>query len=202
MISAAIASIVRAGLDFCRACSKRLRFRLQYTIAVQPVTSLCAASRAEVELLLSSAHGATDHSSLFRDTDLVYTVTHRTQTVACVFTRRLDWCVEKPLPGDDSAKGSAGSADSAGSAAGAMLQICNVRALSVLPAHRRRGAASALLRRVKQDALRDRMLWIELHVDEQKDRSHECLLSMYRKHGFIVLPRLQNAEYLLVCVDY
>jgi GNAT superfamily N-acetyltransferase len=196
MISAAIARIVRAGLDFCRACSKRLRFRLQYTIAVQPVTSLCAASRAEVELLLSSAHGATDHSSLFRDTDLVYTVTHRTQTVACVFTRRLDWCVEKPLPGDDSAEGPAGSA------AGAMLQICNVRALSVLPAHRRRGAASALLRRVKQDALRDRMLWIELHVDEQKDRSHECLLSMYRKHGFIVLPRLQNAEYLLVCVDY
>jgi ribosomal protein S18 acetylase RimI-like enzyme len=163
---------------------------------VQPVTSLCAASRAEVELLLSSAHGATDHSSLFRDTDLVYTVTHRTQTVACVFTRRLDWCVEKPLPGDDSAEGPAGSA------AGAMLQICNVRALSVLPAHRRRGAASALLRRVKQDSLRDRMLWIELHVDEQKDRSHECLLSMYRKHGFIVLPRLQNAEYLLVCVDY
>jgi GNAT superfamily N-acetyltransferase len=196
MISAAIAWIVRAGLDFCRACSKRLRFRLQYTIAVQPVTSLCAASRAEVELLLSSAHGATDHSSLFRDTDLVYAVTHRTQTVACVFTRRLDWCVEKPLPGDDSAEGPAGSA------AGAMLQICNVRALSVLPAHRRRGAASALLRRVKQDALRDRMLWIELHVDEQKDRSHECLLSMYRKHGFIVLPRLQNAEYLLVCVDY
>jgi len=199
MISAPIAWIVRAGLDFCRACFKRLRFRLQYTIAVQPVTSLCAASRAEVELLLSSAHGATDHSSLFRDTDLVYTVTHRTQTVACVFTRRLDGCVEKPLPGDDSAEGSRGSA---GSAAGAMLQICNVRALSVLPAHRRRGAASALLRRVKQDALRDRMLWIELHVDEQKDRSHECLLSMYRKHGFIVLPRLQNAEYLLVCVDY
>ena len=129
----------------------------------------------------------------------MYAVTHRTQTVACVFTRRLDWCVEKPLPGDDSAEGSPGSA---GSAAGAMLQICNVRALSVLPAHRRRGAASALLRRVKQDALRDRMLWIELHVDEQKDRSHECLLSMYRKHGFIVLPRLQNAEYLLVCVDY
>ncbi len=32
--------IVRAGLDFCRACFKRLRFRLQYTIAVQPVTSL------------------------------------------------------------------------------------------------------------------------------------------------------------------
>ena len=196
MISAPIAWIVRVGLDFCRSCFKRLRFRLQYTIAVQPVTSLCAASRAEVELLLSSAHGATDHSSLFRDTDLVYTVTHRTQTVACVFTRRLDWCVEKPLPGDDSAEGPAGSA------AGAMLQICNVRALSVLPAHRRRGAASALLRRVKQDALRDRMLWIELHVDEQKDRSHECLLSMYRKHGFIVLPRLQNAEYLLVCVDY
>jgi ribosomal protein S18 acetylase RimI-like enzyme len=196
--------IVRAGLDFCRACFKRLRFRLQYTIAVQPVTSLCAASIAEVELLLSSAHGATDHSSLFRDTDLVYTVTHRTQTVACVFTRRLDWCVEKPLPGDDSkgaSEGSSGSA-AAGSAAGAMLQICNVRALSVLPAHRRRWAASALLRHVKQDAFRDRMLWIELHVDEQKDRSHECLLSMYSKHGFIVLPRLQNAEYLLVCVDY
>lgn len=46
------------------------------------------------------------------------------------------------------------------------------------------------------------MLCIELDVDEQKDRSHECLLCMYRKHGFIVLPRPQKAEYLLDCADY
>jgi hypothetical protein len=46
------------------------------------------------------------------------------------------------------------------------------------------------------------MLWVELHVDEKTDRSHEWLLSMYRKHNFIVLPRPQSAEYLLVCVDY
>ncbi len=68
--------------------------------------------------------------------------------------------------------------------------------------HCRQGIASSLLRLIKKDVFRDRMLWIELHVDEKTDRSHEWLLSMYRKHNFLVLPRPQSAEYLLVCVDY
>ena len=52
------------------------------------------------------------------------------------------------------------------------------------------------------DAARDNAVWLELHVDEKRDRSHECLLAMYRKMGFMVLPRPQKAEYLLLCMDY
>jgi GNAT superfamily N-acetyltransferase len=182
-------------LHFCRQRYRHFVLRFKYRIHSQTVNSLCPTSRTEVERLLSETHsGRTGHGNLFNDTEHLYTVTYRKQIVACVFVKAIDWCVQKALP-------STSSSAQVGED-GQMLQISNVRALSVLSDHRRQGIASSLLRRVKKDAFRDRMLWIELHVDEKPDRSHEWLLSMYRKHNFIVLPRPQSAEYLLVCVDY
>ena len=180
---------------FYRRWYTNLVIHFKYRITFQTVNSLCPTSRAEVERLLSETHSRqTDHGNLLRDTEHLYTVTYRKQIVACVFVKAIDWCVQKALPGTSS---SAQVEED-----GPMLQISNVRALSVLSDHRRQGIASSLLRRIKEDAFRDRMLWIELHVDEKTDRSHEWLLSMYRKHNFLVLPRPQSAEYLLVCVDY
>ena len=170
---------VGAALRVLRAAYRRLRCRLCYRIEVQSPQALRPAARAELELLLTTAHGALDHASLFRDTDRLYTDMHRNQTVACVFTRSIDW-----------------NSENAG------RHICNVCALSVLPQHRRQGLAARLLARVKSDAARDNAAWLELHVDEKRDRSHECLLAMYRKMGFMVLPRPQKAEYLLLCMDY
>jgi GNAT superfamily N-acetyltransferase len=182
-------------LHFCRRRYRNVVLRFKYRMHFQTVSSLCPTSRTEVERLLSETHSRqTDHGNLLRDTEHLYTVTYRKQIVACVFVKAIDWCVQKALPGTSS---SAQVEED-----GPMLQISNVRALSVLSDHRRQGIASSLLRRIKKDAFRDGMLWVELHVDEKTDRSHEWLLSMYRKHNFIVLPRPQSAEYLLVCVDY
>lgn len=182
-------------LYFCRQWYRNIVLRFKYRINFQTVASLCPASRTEVERLLSETHsGLADHGNLFKDTEHLYTATYRKQIVACVFVKAIDWCVQKTV--------SSTSSPAQIQEDGPMLQISNVRALSVLSDHRRQRIASMLLRRIKKDAFRDRMLWIELHVDEKTDRSHEWLLSMYRKHNFIVLPRPQSAEYLLFCVDY
>ncbi len=62
----------------------------------------------------------------------------------------------------------------------------HIRALTMSPQHRGLGIASRLLKLIKNKASKDRMLWIQLHVEEIEDISHELLLSIYRQHGFIV----------------
>jgi ribosomal protein S18 acetylase RimI-like enzyme len=65
------------------------------------------------------------------------------QIVACVFMKAIDCCVQKALPSAPSATQVPED--------GPMLQICNVRALSVLSDHRRQWIASSLLRHLKKD---------------------------------------------------
>lgn len=166
-------------LGFVHTCARRLRCCCSYRLEVHSPRAVCAAVRAEVELLLTASHGPLDHAPLFSDCDRLYTATYRKQTVACVFTRSIDWSAEEGAH-----------------------HIRNVRALSVLPGHRRLGLATRLLARIKRDAARERAVWLELHVDEKRDRSHECLLAMYRKMGFLVLPRPERSEYILLCMDY
>jgi GNAT superfamily N-acetyltransferase len=167
-----------AALELMRGAYRRLHCRLCYALKVQCPRALDSAARAELELLLRAAHGDRDYSALFRDKGRLYTATFQNRTVACVFT----YSVDCDFRGTD-------------------RPVWNVRALSVLPAHRRQGLAARLLARVKRDAARNEAVWLELHVDEKRDRSHECLLEMYRKLGFLVLPRPQQAEYLLLCMD-
>ena len=168
-----------AALELMRGAYRRLRCRLCYALKIQCPRALDSAARAELELLLRAAHGDRDYSALFRDKGRLYTATFQNRTVACVFT----YSVDCDFRGTD-------------------RPVWNVRALSVLPAHRRQGLAARLLARVKRDAARNESVWLELHVDEKRDRSHECLLEMYRKLGFLVLPRPQQAEYLLLCMDF
>jgi GNAT superfamily N-acetyltransferase len=119
----------------------------------------------ELVPVLREVHGVCiDPLRVLQETDELYTVTHENNIVACVFIKTVDWCVAaKPNivtstpyshPEDDGNQ---------------MLRFCGVRALSVSPQHRRLGLASRLLELIKEKAAADRMLWIELHVDEKKD---------------------------------
>ncbi|NBW88307.1 MAG: GNAT family N-acetyltransferase [Gammaproteobacteria bacterium] len=171
----ALAPVVR----FVEACARALRCRFYYCLEVHAPQTLRPAMRAELELLLTACHGVSDYSSLFSECDRVYTATYQNQTVACVFTRSLDWNAEED-----------------------QRHICNVRALSVVREHRRQGIATRLITRIKRDAAQERAVWLELHVDEKRDRSHECLLAMYRGMGFLVLPRPHKSQYILLCMDY
>lgn len=161
-----------------------------YRIELQSVALLSPESQLELQILLREAHTASsNHSKLFEETDEVYTVSHQNNIVACVFLKAVDWCAVSD-PEHAEADGQK------------MLKYCNVRALSVSSQHRRLGLASALIKLVQKKARAENMLWIELHVDEKKDKSHEWLLSMYRNLDFVVLPRPQRREYLLLNYNY
>jgi ribosomal protein S18 acetylase RimI-like enzyme len=190
------------GIRYCkylyRALYRKILIRYWYRIQLQSVASLSPESHLELQMLLREVHGVCiDPLRVLQETDELYTVMHENNIVACVFIKTVDWCVAaKPNivtstpyshPEDDGNQ---------------MLRFCDVRALSVSPQHRRLGLASRLLELIKEKAAADRMLWIELHVDEKKDMSHRHLLSMYRELGFMVLPRPNAKEYLLICVNY
>lgn len=181
-----------------RSCVNRMLVSSMYRTHVQPVSSLSAQARAEVELLLASAHGPhLDAARVFEETDEICTVAYQNMLVACVFTKAVAWAsATKSAEAGAEAPGAPSEVDRH------RLAFCNVRALSVAPEHRRIGIASRLLRFVKKKAHQDGMLWIELHVDEKRDKSHQHLLKLYRQHNFMVLPRPASNEYLLICVNY
>ena len=182
----------------CRCIRRRMRMYLRYRIHLQSVASLSPGSQLELQALLSEAHGlSSNYSPDYHGTDEVYLVTHQSKIVACVFLNAVDWCPvpkQNPVPSLEYSRTEADSNE--------MLKFCNVRALSVSPHHRRLGIASTLIKLVQRKASADRMLWIELHVDEKKDKSHEWLLFMYRQLDFVVLPRPQLKEYLVLYVNY
>jgi GNAT superfamily N-acetyltransferase len=175
---------------------RKILIRYWYRMQLHSIASLSPESHLELRILLTEVHGVgMDHLRVFQETDEVYTVTHKNNIVACVFTKAVDWCVAaKP-----NVVNPCSHVEDEGDQ---MLRFCGVRALSVSPQHRRLGIASRLLKLVKQKAASDGVLWIELHVDEKMDMSHRCLLSMYRELGFIVVPRPNCKDYLLICVSY
>ena len=180
----------------CRSLYRKILIHCWYTLQVQSIASLPPESHMELRILLTEVHGVSmDHLRVFQETDEVYTVTHRNNIVACVFTKAVDWCVAAKPNVANPCSHTEDDSDQ-------MLRFCGVRALSVSPQHRRLGVASRLLKLVKQKAAADGVLWIELHVDEKRDTSHQCLLSMFRDLGFIVVPRPNSKDYLLICVNY
>ena len=187
-------------INYCRylcwSMYRKILIRYWYRMQLHSIASLSPDSHLELQILLTEVHGVgMDRLRVFQETDEVYTVTHKNNIVACVFTKAVDWCVAaKP-----NVVNPCSHAEDEGDQ---MLRFCGVRALSVSPQHRRLGIASSLLKLVKQKAAADGVLWIELHVDEKMDMSHRCLLSMYRELGFIVVPRPNCKDYLLICVSY
>jgi hypothetical protein len=197
-------TMLTLGINYCkylcRSLYQKILIHYWYRIQLQPVASLSVDSHLEMQILLTEVHGVSmDRLRVFQETDEVYTVTHKNNIVACVFTKAVDWCVAakpnvvNPCPHAD---------DDSVTDSDRMLRFCGVRALSVSPQHRRLGVASRLLKLIKQKAAADGVLWIELHVDEKRDMSHQCLLSMYRDRGFLVVPRPNAKDYLLICVNY
>ena len=192
--------MLTVGINYCRylcrSLYRKILIRYWYRMQLHSIASLSPDSHLELQILLTEVHGVgMDRLRVFQETDEVYTVTHKNNIVACVFTKAVDWCVAAK-PNVVNPCSHAEDEDDQ------MLRFCGVRALSVSPQHRRLGIASRLLKLVKQKAAADGVLWIELHVDEKMDMSHRCLLSMYRELGFIVVPRPNCKDYLLICVSY
>lgn len=181
-----------------RSFLNRMLVSSMYRMQVQPAASLSADARVEAELLLATAHGThLDAARVFEETDDIWTVAYQNVLVACVFTKAVVWAsASKSAEAGAEARGAPSEIDRR------RLVFCNVRALSVAPEHRRLGLASRLLQLIKKKAEQDGMLWIELHVDEKKDKSHQHILKLYRQHNFMVLPRPASNEYLLICVNY
>jgi hypothetical protein len=190
--------VIRSCQQLWRSLYRRMLIDCRYAIQLQSVACLSPENHLELQMLLTEAHGVSiDSLRVLQETDELYTVVHANKIVACVFTKAVDWCTPINPYIVDPSGGPRTEDESVGT-----LQFCGVRALSVSPQHRRLGIASRLLKLIKKKASADRMLWIELHVDEKQDMSHECLLSMYRGLGFIVLPRPTSKEYLLLCMNY
>ena len=170
----------------------------RYKIIQQSLSLLSPETQLELQVFLKKEDVlSSKYSELLKETDEVYIVTHQSRIVACVFSKAVDWC---PAPKPNLVKSPEDS--HAEACNNEMLKICNLRALLVAPCHRRLGIASALVQHVQRKEFADKRLWIELHVDEKQDKSHNWLLCMYRKLGFIVLPRAQRNEYLLLCVNH
>ena len=158
-----------------------------YPCILQTVRSLCTASRLELEMLLAEGFGLSPDtvrdSGIFKKTDELYTVTYGSKIVACVFMKTIDLDGLKAIYLDSVSMADTPYPPLQSSRGGKALYVCS---LTVSPQHRGLGIASRLLKLIKNKASKDRMLWIQLHVDEKGDMSHELLLSMYLQHGFIV----------------
>jgi len=73
----------------------------------------------------------------------------------------------------------------------------DVRTLCVHKNYRRFGIANKLLQNIVDYAMNENCAWIELFVDEKYDDSHEKLLQMYKKMGFLAIHREKKREFYL-----
>lgn len=76
----------------------------------------------------------------------------------------------------------------------------DVRTLCVHTNYRRIGIATKLLQSIVDYAMNENCAWLELFVDEKQDHSHETLLQMYKRMGFLAIYREKQREFYLYLV--
>lgn len=132
---------------------------------------------------------------LFATMHTVWTVHYKSELIACVFSKQMKW-KNRNFPEFENNE---------------MISFepsyYDLQALYVHRKFRRRRVATRLISHIKQKAQSSGIYWLELYVDEHKGpandiKSHIWKLSMYRKMGFISIPRPPHKDYLLMCADW
>ena len=75
-----------------------------------------------------------------------------------------------------------------------------MRTLCVHTNYRRIGIATKLLQSIVDYAMNENCAWLELFVDEKQDHSHETLLQMYKRMGFLAIYREKQREFYLYLI--
>ena len=132
---------------------------------------------------------------LFATMHTVWTVHYKSELISCVFSRQMTW-KKHNFPEFENNE---------------MISFqpsyYDLQALYVHRKFRRRSVATRLISHIKQKAQNNGIYWLELYVDEYQGpandiKSHVWKLSMYRKMGFISIPRPPHKDYLLMCADW
>lgn len=140
-------------------------------------------------------HAYDNWKELFETMHVVYTVHYKTELIACVFARKMNWR-KNDFPEfdvDDTIL--------------FQPKYLDLQALYVHQSFRRQRVATRLIHNIKIEAKEDKLYWLELYVDQFEGpsndiKSHVWKLNMYRKMGFICIPRPAYRDYLLMCAEW